>query len=152
MGEHKRKPRNYHGGTRTNGTIHSTASGTDGRGDTNTDNTADRKKQYTEGRHKSDSRKLQVSMRRRTTKRTNRTEQNKENSEKQATQTTQLRKRIGEDGNQHVDINDNPMKRTRLNQENETEQKKRAGKEGEGKPRKETEEHRDNTQEPVTQN
>ena len=90
--ERKRKTRNYPERTRKNGTIHSTASGADRGKDTNTDNTADGRKQYTEGRLKPDSSRLQVPMRKRATKRTHRTDQIKENAEKQTKQATQPRK------------------------------------------------------------
>ena len=82
-------------------------------------------KQYTEGRLKPDSSRIQVPMRKRATKRTNRTEQSKENVDKQTKQATQPRKITGGDENRQVDINDNPPKKTRLNQENETDHKEK---------------------------
>ena len=82
-------------------------------------------KQYTEGRLKPDSSRLQVPMRKRATKRTHRTDQIKENAEKQTKQATQPGKTTGGDENRQVDINDNLQKKTRLSQENETDQKEK---------------------------
>ena len=82
-------------------------------------------KQYTEGQLKPGSSTLQVPMRKRATKRKNRTDQSKENAEKQTKQATQPRKTTGGDESRQVDINDNPLKNTRLNQENETDQKEK---------------------------
>ena len=109
-------------------------------------------KLYTEEGPKPDSNKLQLPIRKRTTKRTNRSEQNKEAEEKQAKQTTQHRKTIGEDGNRHADINDNRPKKTRLNQEKETEQKEREQEKKEkGNHGTKQENPRNDKQEPSTQ-